>query len=223
MCGQHRTAGLTGVGGGAGARVVGCWGSQLRCGVPPGDEESRTVSCERRRLPRNALIKLEVGLGLLEEVPVRRRLGRLVPAGRSAGGGDRRWLGGLADMAKDALHWDGLGDEGDDAHVRPAAGTDQGQGLEQPGQQHHPEIARRGSSIRRRGGRGCGELGRCARVVGQVTPQDDGRRPQGRVGREHAMVAMAMPPGRRDQRREMVDQLQWGERQRRGAIALGLR
>jgi hypothetical protein len=32
-----------------------------------------------------------------------------------------------------------------------------------------------------------------------------------------------MPPGRRDQRREMVDQLQWGERQRRGAIALGLR
>ena len=108
MCGQHRTAGLTGVGGGAGARVVGCWGVHLRGRAPRGDEESRTVSCERRRLPRNALIKLEVGLGLLEEVPVRRRLGRLVPGGRSAGGGDRRWLGGLADMGEEALHRGGV-------------------------------------------------------------------------------------------------------------------
>ena len=31
---------------------------------------------------------------------------------------------------------------------------------------------------------------------------------------------MAIPPGRRDQRREMVDQLQWRERPRRGAITL---
>jgi hypothetical protein len=36
------------------------------------------------------------------------------------------------------------------------------------------------------------------------------------------MVAMAVAPGRRDECREMVDQLQRGERQRRGAIALGL-
>ena len=35
------------------------------------------------------------------------------------------------------------------------------------------------------------------------------------------MVAMAVSPGRRDQGREMVDELRWGERQRRGAIALG--
>jgi hypothetical protein len=34
------------------------------------------------------------------------------------------------------------------------------------------------------------------------------------------MVAMAVAPGRRDQCREMVDQLQRCERQRRGAIAL---
>lgn len=58
-------------------------------------------------------------------------------------------------------------------------------------------------------------LGRCARVVGQVTPQDDGRRPQGRVGCEHAVVAMAMPSGRRDQCREMVEQFQTLERERR--------
>ena len=34
------------------------------------------------------------------------------------------------------------------------------------------------------------------------------------------MVAMAMPPRWRDQSREMVDQLQRGERQRRGAVTL---
>jgi hypothetical protein len=46
-----------------------------------GDERGCTVYCERRRLPRDALIKLDVGLGLFEEVPVRQRLGRIVPGG----------------------------------------------------------------------------------------------------------------------------------------------
>jgi hypothetical protein len=36
------------------------------------------------------------------------------------------------------------------------------------------------------------------------------------------MVAMAVPPGWRGQRREMVDEFRRGERKRRGAIALGL-
>ena len=35
------------------------------------------------------------------------------------------------------------------------------------------------------------------------------------------MIAMTVPPGRRDQRRELVDQLQRCERQRRGAVTLG--
>jgi hypothetical protein len=66
------------------------------------------------------------------------------------------------------------------------------------------------------------DLGRWACCVHHLTPNGDGRRPQRRVGREHAMVAMAMPPGRRDQCRELLDRLQWRERRRRGAIALGL-
>jgi len=37
----------------------------------------------------------------------------------------------------------GRGDEGDGAHVRAAVRTDQRQQLEQPGQQHGPEIAHR--------------------------------------------------------------------------------
>jgi len=53
--------------------------------------------------------------------------------------------------------------------------------------------------------------------------QDEGARhrlPQGRVWREHAVVAMAVAPGRRDECRELVDQLQRRERQRRGAFTL---
>jgi hypothetical protein len=34
-------------------------------------------------------MKLEIGLGLAEEVPVRHRLGSVAPTGRSARGGDR--------------------------------------------------------------------------------------------------------------------------------------
>lgn len=41
--------------------------------------------------------------------------------------------------------------------------------------------------------------------VRHLAPEGDGSRPQRRVWREHAVVAMAVPPGRRDQRREMVE------------------
>jgi hypothetical protein len=68
--GQCPTAGLTGVGA-AHARVLGCWRVHLRGRVTPADERGGTVPCERRRLPGDALIELEVGLGLLREVPVR--------------------------------------------------------------------------------------------------------------------------------------------------------
>jgi hypothetical protein len=48
-----------------------------------------TASRRRRRLPGDALIELEVGLGLglAEEVPVRHRFGRIVSGGRSARSG----------------------------------------------------------------------------------------------------------------------------------------
>lgn len=68
--GRRDSAGA-GVAGGAG----GAGRSNQRCSVPPRDETGSAVSCEKRRLRRDALIELEVGLGLLEEVVVRRRLG----------------------------------------------------------------------------------------------------------------------------------------------------
>jgi hypothetical protein len=70
----------------------GCCGEHVRRSVPPGAKGATPFSAgETRRLPGVALIKREVGLGLFEEVPVRHRLGCLVPVGRSACGRDRGW------------------------------------------------------------------------------------------------------------------------------------
>lgn len=92
MCRQRPTAGLTDVGRAFGARAPGCWGEHLRCSVPPRDERGYTVSWERRRLPRDALIAvskwLDIGFRLFEKVPVRLRLrlGSIIPGGRFMGG-----------------------------------------------------------------------------------------------------------------------------------------
>ena len=53
---------------------------------------------ERRRFPGDALIKLDVGLALGEDVPVGHRPEIIVPGGWSADRGDRRRFGGLAVM-----------------------------------------------------------------------------------------------------------------------------
>jgi len=88
MLGRHRTAGLTDVGAVQARAFWDAGGSHLRRSVAPGDERGCTVSCERRRLARNALIKLEVGLGLFEKVPV--RPASILPGRQSAGGSARR-------------------------------------------------------------------------------------------------------------------------------------
>jgi hypothetical protein len=67
---------------------------QTRCagagfGVMPDGGKTRALGTayrRRRRLPSDTLIELDVGLGLAEEVPVRHRLGSILPGGRPAGG-----------------------------------------------------------------------------------------------------------------------------------------
>ena len=52
------------------------------------------VHDRRRRLPEETLVNLQTGVWLGEEVPVRGRLGRLLPVGRSTGRGDGGGRGG---------------------------------------------------------------------------------------------------------------------------------
>jgi len=61
---------------------------------------------------RGALTKLDVGLGLAEEVPVWHRLGSILPGGRSAGRAGPRRLSGLAESHENLLDGSGFGDEG---------------------------------------------------------------------------------------------------------------
>jgi hypothetical protein len=87
---QHAAAGLTDVVSDTIARFTGYWGEHLRRSAPQRDERSCTVSRERRRLPGDALIELDVGLGLFEEVPFRHQFRSIVPRGWTASGGARR-------------------------------------------------------------------------------------------------------------------------------------
>ena len=135
MRGQHRTTGLTGAGRRWARRVrvrAGVLGlassAQRAAGRRGGPHRFLRV---RRQLPGNALIEFEVRLGLLKVIPA--RLGSIVPGGRPACRGDRRRTRLLANVVENLLDGRGLGDERDDAPIRPAVGTDQGQGFEQPG------------------------------------------------------------------------------------------
>ena len=87
---QRAAAWLTEVASGAIARVPGSWSAPLRRSALPGDESGCIVAGrERRRLPGNALVMLEVRLRLFAEVRVRDWRGSILPGGRSASGRDR--------------------------------------------------------------------------------------------------------------------------------------
>jgi len=69
------------------------------------------------------LVTLEAGVRLGDEVPVRHRLGIILPGGWSAGGRHRWRLWRLTDVHENPRDGSGLGDEGDDTHVGAAVGT----------------------------------------------------------------------------------------------------
>jgi hypothetical protein len=125
MLGQHAAAGLTDVASGASARVPERWGENPGYSGQAGHRVGCTLSRRRRRLPGQALVELEAGVQLGDKVPVRHRLGSIIPGGRSAGGGDRGWAWRLTEGHENALDGRGIGDEGNEAHIRRAVGTDQ--------------------------------------------------------------------------------------------------
>ena len=57
----------------------------------------------------------------------------------------------------------------------------------------------------------------------RIAPVGGGGQAEWRMGCQHAMVAVAVQPWRRDQSGEMVDEFQRGEVQRSAPVALGLR
>ena len=99
------------------------WNATLGQSGQMGHQGGSTPARRRRRLPGDALIKHDVGLGLAEKVPVRHRLGSVVRGGTATGGGDRRRARRLTDMGENALGGSSLGQEGYNAHIRPAART----------------------------------------------------------------------------------------------------
>ena len=80
---------LTGLASAAGGRFGERWDEHSGRGGQAQHRGGCTLSRSRRRLPGTALIEFDVGLGLAEEVPIRHRLGSLLPGGWPAGGRDR--------------------------------------------------------------------------------------------------------------------------------------
>ena len=90
MLGQHAAAGLPDVSGGTSARVPGLRSENSGPSGQRGRRGGCTRSRRRTRLPGDALILRDVGLGLSEQVPARHRLGSIGPGGRTADAGGGR-------------------------------------------------------------------------------------------------------------------------------------
>ena len=138
--------------------------------------------------------------------------------GRSAGGGEPRRGVGQVEVAEDGANGLGVGEEGEDAHVRAALGAAEGEDLVDAGEELGPAGAGAGA------GEGCGGLlvglyggllagssrgaffgiGR----AGVVAAEDDDRGPEPCVGGEDAVVSVAVDPGRGDQTGERFEKLE---------------
>jgi hypothetical protein len=110
----------------------------------------------------------------------------------------------------------GRGDEGNDAYLAPAQRAAQRQNLVDARQEQRPEDAR---------GRALGGIPswqRCGRERGCRPRQGSDLRALGRIGRQHAVVAVAVQAWGRDQCGQALDQLQGRQPQLGAPIGLGL-
>jgi hypothetical protein len=151
-----------------------------------------TRRCADRIRPR-----ARAGRGGPSPAPVR----EYCPRREAAGRGDRGRPWRLTDGGKDPPEGSGVSDEGDEAHVRPAAGAGGRERREQPSQQHRPARAGGGAHAWPRGGGRHGDRGGWIQVRGSITPGSDRRRTQGRVGCQNAVVMLAVQPRWRDEAR----------------------
>jgi len=159
--------------------------------------------------------------------------------GRPPGGMNERRRGGLTDVGEDAGDGLRLSEERDEREGGPAGGANQREDLVDSGQKGGPRGGSGGAWVGwlgfrvpgfgRRGRRGQGRWEREIRNgildgVGMVLvgpSRDEG--PQGGIGYEDPVVAVAMNPGRGKDGGETVQELQRREAERRSAVQIGPR
>jgi hypothetical protein len=155
------------------------------------------------------LVELEVGLGIEAEVTLRGAAGR----------GEGWRCGGQAEVAEDGVNGPGLGEEGEDAQVGAAVGALEGEDLVDAGEETGPAGAcgAVAGHFRRAGRRIV--RGLVAFRFGAAEGDDAGAEPG--VGRQHAVVAVAVDAGRRDEAGEGGEEVERREGEDGAAVERG--
>ena len=109
-------------------------------------------------------------------------------------------------MAEDCENGLGLGEEGEDAHVRAAVGALEGEDLVDAGEEAGPVRASRDVPGGLRSARRRADRGLVALAFGAAQRHDAGREPD--VGSEDAVVAVAVDAGWRDEAGEGGEELE---------------
>jgi hypothetical protein len=151
--------------------------------------------------------------------------------GRSAGRGESGRGVREVEAAEDGADGLGVGEEGEDAHVRSAVGAAEGEDLVDAGEESGPAGAGGGAGERPSGTvvavrcrLGAGSFGRTSfglGGVGLVVAEGDDSGSKSCIGGEDAVIAVAVDPGRRDQAGEGIEELERREDEEGAAVGGG--
>jgi len=148
--------------------------------------------------------------------------------GRSSGGGESRRGVGQVEVAEDGACGLGIGEEGEDAHARPAFGAAEWEDLVDAGEEAGPAGTGGGAGERHsgivvavRGRLGAGSFGRtsiglCG--VGVVAAEGHDPGPEPCVGSENSVITVAVDAGWGDEVGEGVEKLEGREGEEGAAV-----
>ncbi|MEJ2582741.1 MAG: hypothetical protein P8127_14065 [Acidobacteriota bacterium] len=144
---------------------------------------------------------------------------------RSPGRRQSWWGGRQLEVTEDGAGGFGVGEEGEDAHVGAALGAAEGEDLVDAGVELGPAGAGGGAGEGGGGFLANVSLGLLAEDVGDLDThlpsEGDDVGPEPCVGGQHAVVAVAVDPGRRDQPREGLEELEGREGEEGAAVGGG--
>ncbi len=154
------------------------------------------------------LVEIEERIGVIRRIFRRRRTG-----------GGQRWRGGgKSEVAEDAGHGEGIGQEGEDAHLATAVGADEREDLvdssEKPGPTGAGGAPGRGRRV------GVGSSGQSWGVRDDSAQGSDTFAQTG-VGSEDAMVAVPVDAGRWDQPGQRGQEVERREDEQRAPVGRG--